>query len=70
MLLYMSLAGPQVPYGDYHQLIYFDFASVSDDLWGRSVTIGVSASGFCHGRSVAGPDAGPLRPPQAGRMSF
>lgn len=35
MLLYMSLAGPQVPYGHCHQLIYLDFASVSDGLWGR-----------------------------------
>ena len=37
MLLYMSLAGPQVPYGDCHQLIYLDFASVSDGLRGRYV---------------------------------
>ena len=35
MLLYMGLAGPQVPYGDCRQLIYLDFASVSDGLWGR-----------------------------------
>ena len=35
MVLYMSLAGAQVPYGDCNQWIYLDFASVSDGLWGR-----------------------------------
>ena len=35
MVLYMSLAGAQIPYGDCNQWIYLDFASVSDGLWGR-----------------------------------
>ena len=34
------------------------------------MTIRVSWAGFCHGRLVAGPEAGPLRPPEAGRMSL
>ncbi len=34
------------------------------------MTIGVLRAGFCHGRLVAGPEAGPLPPPEAGRMSL